>query len=214
MTTWEKAVMGELSGEDVLAMLPEGAELLQGFLRDEEQGPGVVQQILEKHLRGEVSDSAPLDMLSSLVKYAGSERGHLIAWFLDLDDESPMLEQFLEQAGAEAAGFVKALRALYCDDLSTAAQSRDDWHSLTHDVFLDALVGAFVVRIRLRKGDGQITTIEGSPTSLLNLVNKLLRILGQVGTAEAFDLDIVEDFRDQAEGFFEALTDEESSVSE
>jgi hypothetical protein len=209
----------EPTSESDLEQFRAAASSLDEFLDDHPEAEHQILEIVARRLDGEMDLMTAQTLHSSLAAYVGEQPALLIAWAASGPDPSARVEALGDEVPPRAEGVVRRVAALYAPEFQNAWTIWDEmphaWRNFFREIYWDALNARPLVRVRIDKYNGETITIEGAPTSILQLATNMLITIGFIRNVAAdpdvFRSDILETFLQEADTVLDYLRAKEET---
>ena len=168
-----------------LDWLKEGTQLLLAFFAQDPEANKYIEKIFSSHL-----DHAPLEkttginFYNALHLYLGEENTKFILDAINesLEDENILVH--LKTADFKIWKLICILTSLYGQKIKKVFQDQEDspnsWRLVLPKINYDYISDELSISLGIEKYNGETTTYDESPSSLIQLVSIMLKILNQV----------------------------------
>lgn len=215
MASWQDLLEGRLSVGEAEGLVAEGAKELEELLKSD---PGAEERLLEiigTRVDGEIND-VTWDLLdSSLIGYVGINVTQLLEWVfigLALRDPSRM-DLVAKAASPRVENLIRSILGRFGVELEEAwtvwRQLPNDWRTFFREVYHDQIRNTPLIKIRIRKYNGEDLNLEGNPSSFLTLARNLVLTLQLVAIPDVFSPDIVDSFVEEVTKLNKLIAPEE-----
>jgi hypothetical protein len=155
-----------------------------------------ILEVFEKHLGGEIDSRTYEELTFGVSVYLDPNTLALLTWLAQAGGGTPseriaslQLEQPAEDVVRRVISLhgARLIRAAFAAD--PPAPNSDDWRKIDREILLDPESGEYVVRLLIRKQNGETQKIEGDATSMVKFARFSLRTLILIGDPDALPVD-------------------------
>ncbi len=180
---------------------------MQAFLKEHPEAEEQVREIFDKRL-ATMDANTWSSMLTNVEYYMGAESADLLA-YVGQTDHGNRLQDVGRVASPAVMTFLKKIVSLYGPELARAAQISNqlphNWGTFFREVTWDYINRRVQLRVRLAKYNGEETIVEGDADSMLELTTNMIRTLLFIPSPEAFNPNLLQQFKDEVNKFAEFL---------
>jgi hypothetical protein len=147
------------------------------------EGPAIFE-VLDSRLSNEITSTTFEELGSVLSVYVEPYVLALLTWLSQPMSRSPGARIESLDASDEVASFLRRIVGQFGPELSRASFAtaqplpyRDDWRSFDRQILRDLKSGETIIRLNLKKQNGEIAVIEGGVPSMVRFARNALRTL-------------------------------------
>lgn len=193
--------------DDDQALIEGGGEDIATFLAGGADREGLVLDLLDRRLDGDIDQGTWSLVWGSLSTLVSTRAMSLIAWAAT--GEPTLLDSFAPHIPPVTALLLRRITATHGAEMRTAfmrsSELPNNWRTIAPEVYQDLVKNQFEVRIRIEKYNGERVLIEAPGNSILGLVTNMLSALRLAGSRQAFTEANIAEYLVESDGLLKIL---------
>jgi hypothetical protein len=191
--------------------LKEGTQLLLAFFDQDPEASKYIEKIFSSHL-----DHTPLEKIiginlyNALYLYLGEENTEFILKAINESLEDENILDILKTLNFKTWKLICILTSLYGQKVKKIFQDQEDspnsWRLVLPKINYDYISDELSISLGIEKYNGDTTTYDESPSSLIQLVSIMLKILNQVPIEYIKGVEeMIDELKEEYEEFTELI---------
>jgi hypothetical protein len=202
----------ELTASDELDWLNEGIQLFLAFFAQDPETDKYIEKIFSSHLdHTSLEKTTGINFYNALHLYLGEENAEFILEAINQSLEDENILAHLKTLDFKTWKLICILTSLYGQKIKKIFQDQEDspnsWRLVLPKINYDYISEELSISLGIEKYNGETTTYDESPSSLVQLISIMLKILNQVPIEyiNGVSKEMIDELREEYEEFAELI---------
>jgi len=196
---------------DEFDWLKDGTQLLLAFFDQDPEASKYIEKIFSSHLdHTSLEKTTGINFYNALHLYLGEENTQFILDIINQSLEDESILNYLKTLDFKTWKLICILTSLYGQKVKKIFQDQEDspnsWRLVLPKINYDYISDELSISLGIEKYNGDTTTYDESPSSLIQLVSIMLKILNQVPIEYIKGVEeMIDELKEEYEEFTELI---------